>query len=101
LQRWMDAYAPQPRLCDRLTLCLASFGHAISPEGVGLILRMLGEDPARILRDSHYVTGWLRLVLIERPYGLDTHPAALHQLPDELAARGSPEATQVQRELEA
>ncbi|WP_203808710.1 hypothetical protein, partial [Actinoplanes couchii] len=101
LQRWMDAYAPQPSLCERLTLCLASFGHMISPEGVGLILRMLGDEPARILRDSQYAIGWLHLVLVERPHGLDAHRAVLRQLVDDLAARGSLEAIQVQRELEA
>lgn len=101
LRRWMDAYAPRPSLCDRLTLCLGSFGHAISEGGVGLILRMLCDDHAQILRDSHYVMGWLRLVLIERPHGLEVHRPVLRQLVDDLAARGSTEATQIQRELEA
>lgn len=101
LLRWMEAYAPRPDLCDRLMECLAPFGHAVSPLGVSLILRMLGNDVGRILRDSQYVTAWLRIVLIERPGGLEVHQAALRQLVDDLAARGSTPAIQIQRELEA
>lgn len=101
LLRWMEAYAPRPDLCDRLMESLLPFGHAVSPLGVSLILRMLGNDVGRILRDSQYVTAWLRIVLIERPSGLEVHQAALRQLMDDLAARGSTPAIQIQRELEA
>jgi hypothetical protein len=99
--RWMDAFAPSPRLCDRLIGCLISFGQAITTYGVGLILQMLGNDANRILSDSQYVTYWLRLVLLERPEGLDTHRPALRELLDDLAVKGSANAIQIQRELEA
>ncbi|MFE4972859.1 hypothetical protein ACFRAR_12175 [Kitasatospora sp. NPDC056651] len=101
LVRWMDAFAPSPSLCDRLIECLSRFSHAISPEGVGLVLRMLGDDTGRILRDSRYVTIWLRVVLLERPEGLEAHRQALRMLLDDLAAKGSTDAIQIQRELEA
>ncbi|MFD7416598.1 hypothetical protein [Kitasatospora purpeofusca] len=101
LVRWMAAFAPRTSLCDRLIECLARFGHAISPEGVGLVLRMLGDDTGQILRDSQYVTIWLRVVLLERPEGLDAHRQALRRLVDDLAAKGSTDAIQIQRELEA
>jgi hypothetical protein len=97
----MDTFAPRPGLTDRLIECLGSFGHAVSPTGVGLILRMLGTDAARILRGSQYVVPWLRIVLIERTDGLDAHRPALQQLLDDLAVAGSMRATEIQRELEA
>ncbi len=101
LVRWMEAFAPRPSLADRLMQCLGAFGHAISAEGVGLILRTLGDNPARMLQESRYVTGWLHLVLVEHPEGLEAHRPALRQLLDDLAAQGSTHATEIQRELEA
>lgn len=77
LMRWMDAFAPNPRLGDRLIECLARVDHLDTADGVELIQRMFGTHPDRIVRASQLVTSWLRIVLLERPEGLDTHRPAL------------------------
>ncbi|MDZ5446539.1 hypothetical protein U2F26_28100 [Micromonospora sp. 4G57] len=101
LGRWMDAYAPRPSLCDRLILCLGSMGLTFTPAGVQLIMRILGDDAARILRDSRYIAAWLRVAVLEQHENLEAQRLILRQLVDNLAAQGSTEATQIQRELEA
>lgn len=101
LVRWIDAFAARPSLADHPMECLGLSGHVASVDGVGLILRVLGTDAPLILRDSQYVTHWLRVVLVERTDGLEAHRPALRQLLDDLAAQGPPYATQIQRELEA
>ncbi|UQU67528.1 ATP-binding protein [Couchioplanes caeruleus] len=99
--RWVDAYAPRPKLCDRLIVCLAPTGLTFTPTGTQMILRMLGNNPARIPRDSQYIAAWLRLALLEQQENLEAQQPALRQLVDDLSALGSTEAVLIQRELEA
>ncbi|MEU4564992.1 hypothetical protein AB0F72_41995 [Actinoplanes sp. NPDC023936] len=99
--RWTHAYAPRPSLCERLIDCLIPTGLLFVPAGAKMVLRMLGSDAAQISDDSRYVVAWLRLAALEHRESLQAQQPEIRQLVDDLAARGSADATLIQRELEA
>ncbi|MBN9747898.1 hypothetical protein DMP23_43595 [Amycolatopsis sp. A1MSW2902] len=100
LDRWVQAFEDHPRLADHVIIALSRYDKLRQPVGTGIVLRVLGDDIARISRQSKLASTWLHLALLVDKAASEGHQERLLSLLDRLAQTGDSTAIEVQRELE-